>query len=96
MFGHLKRGQPEAKQSAAGVRYGREGCCGLDYFNRGNKQQEVLFNKLGRSCMPGKLHARDLWRQTDLPDTNGSVTVLVPAHGVVLLKLTTVKHESRG
>lgn len=50
----------------------------------------------GRIGIPGKLHVRDLWRQKDLPDTDGSVTVLVPAHGVVLLKLTTVKHESRG
>jgi hypothetical protein len=37
--------------------------------------------------LEGAWHLRDLWRQQDLPDVNGTLQTAVPAHGVVLLKL---------
>ena len=65
-----------------------DGGWALGFFNRGDKQETVLFNKLGRIGIPGKLQVRDLWRQTDLPDADGSISVTIEPHGVVLLKLT--------
>jgi alpha-galactosidase len=59
----------------------------LGFFNRGEKQQIAVFNKLVRVGISGKQHVRDLWRQKDLPEAEGQVTVTVPSHGVVLLKL---------
>ena len=53
----------------------------------GVRSETVTFNKLGRIGLPGKQHVRDLWRQQDLDDAEGSLTLSVPGHGVVLLKL---------
>ena len=64
-----------------------DGGWALGFFNRGDKQQEVLFNKLDRIGITGRLRVRDVWRQKDLPPSDGSLTVTVAAHGVVLLKL---------
>jgi hypothetical protein len=35
---------------------------------------------------------RDLWRQKDLPDTTGTVEVMVRPHGVALLKFSPAAH----
>ena len=40
--------------------------------------------------LPGTWHVRDLWRQKALPDAEGKLNLTIPAHGVVLLKLTPV------
>jgi len=72
-----------------------DGSTALAFFNRSGVAETHLFNKLSRLGLPGAYHVRDLWRQTDLPnakgDAKGSLTVTVPAHGVLLLKLTPVK-----
>ena len=65
-----------------------DGNWALGFFNRGEKVEKYTFNKLGRIGIPGKLHVRDLWRQTDLPDSKGSLNVTVNPHGVTLLKLS--------
>jgi alpha-galactosidase len=37
---------------------------------------------------PPHAHLRDLWRHKDVHAHHGAYTVTVPAHGVVLLRLT--------
>ena len=63
----------------------------LGFFNRGAQEYTVKFNKFSEIGLAGKWKVRDLWRQKDLPDMAGSLTLKVPAHGVVLLKLTAAK-----
>ncbi len=63
----------------------------LGFFNRGGQEYTAEFNKLSKLHLGGKQKVRDLWRQQDLPDTNGKLSVKVPAHGVVLLKLASTK-----
>jgi alpha-galactosidase len=63
----------------------------LGFFNRDSQEFAADFTKLGLLGLGGKRHVRDLWRQQDLPDCDGTITVKVPAHGVMLLKLTEVR-----
>ncbi len=67
------------------------GAKALGFFNRGRQIETVNFDKLVRIGIPGKQQVRDLWRQRDMEDAEGTVKVTIPAHGVVLLKLTSVK-----
>ena len=65
----------------------------LGFFNLGLLPASLDFNAaaLGFS---GKHHVRDLWRQRDLPDLDKTQQVLpltIPAHGVILYKLTSAK-----
>jgi alpha-galactosidase len=69
-----------------------DGSKALGFFNRGDKQQKFLFNKLSHVGIAGKQHVRDLWRQKDLPDATGVVEVTVRPHGVVLLKFSPAGH----
>ena len=69
-----------------------DGSKALGFFNRGDKQQKFLFNKLSHVGIAGKQHVRDLWRQKDLPDATGMVEVTVRPHGVVLLKFSPAGH----
>jgi alpha-galactosidase len=64
-----------------------DGSRALGFFNRGGDVATINFNKLGYLGLSGPWHVRDLWRQTDLPDTRGALKLAVPPHGVVLLKL---------
>ena len=63
----------------------------LGFFNRSQQEYKGEFNKLSRIGLGGKHKVRDLWRQQDLPVCNGKLALKVPAHGVVLLKLTAAK-----
>jgi len=67
-----------------------DGSRALGFFNRGDTETKINFNKLNYLGLGGTRHVRDLWRQTDLPDTRGSLKLTIPAHGVVLLKLSAV------
>jgi alpha-galactosidase len=60
----------------------------VGFFNRGNETENLIFNKLGKIGLGGRRHVRDLWRQADLPDANGTIQITVPPHGVLLLKFT--------
>jgi alpha-galactosidase len=62
----------------------------LGFFNRGDSPRTATFNKLVRIGLAGKQHVRDLWRQKDLPDADGQIVVSVPAHGVALIRLTSI------
>jgi alpha-galactosidase len=65
-----------------------DGSKAVGFFNRGDKSQKFVFNKLSKIGIAGKQHVRDLWRQKDLPDAAGKIEVAVGAHGVVLLKFS--------
>jgi alpha-galactosidase len=69
-----------------------DGSRALGFFNRDSQTQVLAFNKLSQLGFAAKLHVRDLWRQRDLPDIADSVkedlTMTLPAHGVMLYKLT--------
>ncbi len=65
-----------------------DGSKAAGFFNRGDKEQKFVFNKLVRIGIEGKQHVRDLWRQKDLPDATGTIDVTVRPHGVVLLKFS--------
>ena len=59
----------------------------VGFFNRSDVPEKVTFNKLQLLGLKGPVHVRDLWRQRQLPDATGSITLEVPAHGVMLLRL---------
>lgn len=66
----------------------------LGFFNLGSAPVQLDFNQLAAIGFSGKQHVRDLWRQNDLPDVdaaNGILPLTIPAHGVMLYKLTAAK-----
>jgi alpha-galactosidase len=67
-----------------------DGSKAVGLFNRGSTETNVTANwsDLGIS---GKQTVRDLWRHADLGGFDGSFAATVPSHGVVLVKVTTVK-----
>ncbi|HEU5078175.1 MAG TPA: putative Ig domain-containing protein [Opitutaceae bacterium] len=64
-----------------------DGSTALGFFNRGKAEVKTTFNKLDRFGLGGAVKVRDLWRQKDLEDAKGSLTLEIPGDGVVLLKL---------
>jgi alpha-galactosidase len=65
-----------------------DGSKALGFFNRGNQLETRCFDKLEFIGLSGPWHVRDLWRQKALPDAKTKLNLSIPAHGVVLLKLT--------
>jgi alpha-galactosidase len=66
----------------------------LGFFNLGSVSAKLDFNQLASLGFSGRQHVRDLWRQKDLADVetaNGILPLTIPAHGVVLYKLTAAK-----
>ncbi|MEI8291309.1 MAG: putative Ig domain-containing protein [Verrucomicrobiota bacterium] len=66
----------------------------VGFFNLGATSVELKFNEFARLGLAGKQKARDLWRQKDVAavDTaKDSLPLTIPAHGVVLYKLTAVR-----
>lgn len=64
----------------------------VGFFNRDSNEQSVTYNKLGYLGLGAKVHVRDLWRQIDLPDlrpNRDTLKIVIPAHGVLLYKITT-------
>ena len=62
----------------------------LGFFNLGPAPAKLDFNQLAKLGFSGKQHVRDLWRQKNLADVgaDGVLPLTIPAHGVVLYKLT--------
>jgi len=56
------------------------------FFNRASEPAKMTI-KLADLGIKGKIHARDLWEQTDMELTGSEYSVTVPGHGVVLLRL---------
>ena len=67
-----------------------DGSWAVGIFNRSDRSQTVALS-LERLGIPGKVKARDLWRQKDRPDDSESIDAEVASHGVVLLKLTPIR-----
>ena len=65
-----------------------DGSHALGFFNRGDDETKINFNKLNYLGLSGRWHVRDLWRQANLPDSNGTLKLTIPPHGVMLLKLS--------
>jgi alpha-galactosidase len=66
----------------------------LGFFNLGEQPVQFNFNEFTRLGLSGKQRVRDLWRQKDLADVdaaNGILPLTIPAHGVMLYKLTAIK-----
>jgi alpha-galactosidase len=63
----------------------------LGIFNRGEHPTKAPMKKLFYWGLRGKLRARDLWRQQDLPTLDKKTTFDLPGDGVVLLRIWTVK-----
>ncbi len=63
----------------------------LGFFNLGSAPAKMDFNQLASLGYKGRLQVRDLWRQKNLADVdaaNGVLPLVIPAHGVLLYKLT--------
>ncbi len=66
----------------------------LGFFNLSTTPVNLEFNQLAALGFKGRLHVRDLWRQSDMPDVDAAKDVLplaIPAHGVLLYKLSPAK-----
>ncbi len=68
-----------------------DGAKAVGFFNRDRQPITIEFNKLGKAGIHRRHHVRDVWRQKDLDDTSEKIKLTIPAHGVVLLKLTPAK-----
>jgi alpha-galactosidase len=65
-----------------------DGSHALAVFNRAETSEAFTYDKLDSIGLTGVLHVRDLWQQRDLPDSNGGIAGNIPAHGVLLLRLS--------
>ena len=66
----------------------------LGFFNLGSEQAKLGLKGFAKVGLTGKQHVRDLWRQKNLADVDTATDILplfIPAHGVVLYKLTATK-----
>jgi alpha-galactosidase len=66
----------------------------LGFFNLGSEPAKLMFKDFATLGLTGVQHVRDLWRQKDLTNVdaaNGILPLTIPAHGVVLYKLTAAK-----
>jgi len=66
----------------------------VGFFNLGRQPVKLNFNDFAKLGVAGRQHVRDLWRQKNLADVdtaNGVLPLTIPAHGVVLYKLTAAK-----
>jgi alpha-galactosidase len=66
-----------------------DGTKAVGLFNRGNSTVEVQAD-WGELQISGKHSVRDLWRQKDLGVYNGKFSTQVPAHGVVMVRISKV------
>jgi alpha-galactosidase len=71
-----------------------DGSKALGFFNRDSASQRIGFDKFKYVGFKGAQHVRDLWRQQNLSDVQNletdKLSMVIPAHGVQLYKLTPV------
>jgi len=76
------------------ARFGVEHSVAVGLFNRGDEPAEVSVRwedlHIGAVVGAKALHARDLWKHEDVPVPGDRYSATVPAHGVVLLKVSAV------
>jgi alpha-galactosidase len=66
-----------------------DGSMAVGFFNRG-LQAATITATWGELGLKGPQRVRDLWRQTDVGRVDDAFTTMVPAHGVVLVKIGTL------
>lgn len=59
-------------------------------FNLNNKSQEISIN-MAEIGLKGMQSIRDIWRQKNIGESDNKFSATIPAHGVVLIKLTEKK-----
>ena len=71
-----------------------DGTLAVGLFNRGPLKTDITakWSDLG---LEGKQPVRDLWLQKDLVPADGSLTVSVPGHGAVLLRIGQPKPSAK-
>jgi alpha-galactosidase len=75
-----------------------DGSRAVGFFNLGTEPAKLEFKNFAALRLTGKKHVRDLWRQKDIDDVdtaNGSLPLTIPAHGVMLYKLTELMGTDR-
>jgi alpha-galactosidase len=69
-----------------------DGSSAIGFFNRGDAEVKVDYDKFRYIEITTPQHVRDLWRQRDLPDLvkfpADKLRMTIPAHGVQLYKFT--------
>jgi alpha-galactosidase len=65
-----------------------DGASALCFLNMGEKESTVTLDGLAGYGLAGRQQVRDLWRQRNLNDVEGSLSATVRPHGVMLYKLT--------
>jgi alpha-galactosidase len=61
-------------------------CKAIGLFNLGEEDQtyKLVYSSLG---IPDVKEVRDVWRQSNLPGVNAYLETIIPAHGVILLRI---------
>jgi hypothetical protein len=80
-----QEGPPKAR-TEVWVRELKDGNRAVGFFNRGEKAADVTLH-WDEGSFSGKWIARDLWQHKNLGKFDTKLTMQVPAHGAVLLKL---------
>jgi len=81
-----QEGPPDAR-TEVWVRELKNGNRAAGLFNRSERAAEITLN-WDAASLSGKWVARDLWQHKDLGKFDTKLTLQVPSHGAVLLKLT--------
>ncbi len=68
-----------------------DGSIAIGLFNRADQQQPVSINWSSVNLAGKKLRGRDLWKHADVTISGDTYTATVPAHGVVMLKVSAAK-----
>ncbi|HLJ40183.1 MAG TPA: hypothetical protein VKT50_01730, partial [Candidatus Acidoferrales bacterium] len=68
-----------------------DGSLAVGLFNRDDQPQAVTVKWSDVNLAGQKLRVRDLWKHEDVAASGDSYTATVPAHGVVLLKVTSTQ-----
>jgi alpha-galactosidase len=73
------------------IRTLHDGSTALGLFNRADQPQTIDAKWDAVGLTSGKIQARDLWKHASVPVTDDGYSVSVPAHGVVLLKVQSLR-----
>ena len=68
-----------------------DGSLAIGLFNRGDQEQPVSISWSSVDLAGKKLRARDLWKHADVAISGDSYSATVPAHGVVMLKVSVTR-----
>ncbi len=69
----------------------QDGSLAIGLFNRGDQEQPVSINWSSVDLAGKKLRGRDLWKHADVALSGDAYTAAVPAHAVVMLRVSVLK-----